>query len=405
LDSVPIARLRTQARVLAMQSTKGKSQEAIRLLEEVVRREPGATEERFVLARLFEIEGDWAKADAQMRYIIDNNPSVPSYRIRYILALLRNKRAGEAGPWLDQLEKLQPEAPLVQQLRAMALSEQGKGDEAVESLRTFAQRHMEQAGFVAQVLELIGRAPAAEAVLRGYVAQKQATEPQSVLVLAEYLGRQGRTRDALDLCQAAWKTCPPGTVADVCCSILLVADPDDSQVRRVEGWLKAAITRQPAVTQLQIALAMLRTVQGRYSEAEALYRQAIAKDAKNIVALNNLAWMIAIKQEGKGAEALQLLGRAIDVAGPRAPLLDTRAVIHLKMGRSDLAVSDLEAAIADNPIPAMYFHLAQAFLMANRRDDAQAAMQDGQRLGLKPNSLDPLERPAYTQVVAALARN
>ena len=153
MDSVPIARLRTQARVLAMQSTKGKSQEAIRLLEEVVRREPGAAEDRFVLARLFEIEGDWAKADAQMRWLIDNNPSVPAYRIRYILALLRNKRAGETGPWLDQLEKLQPEAPLVQQLRAMALSEQGKGDEAVELLRTFAQKHEEQAGFAAQVLE------------------------------------------------------------------------------------------------------------------------------------------------------------------------------------------------------------------------------------------------------------
>ena len=94
------------------------------------------------------------------------------------------------------------------------------------------------------------------------------------------------------------------------------------------------------------------------------------------MALNNLAWMIAIKQEGKGAEALQMLDRAIDVAGPPRPLLDTRAVIHMKMGRSDLAISDLEAAIADNPIAPMYFHLAQAFLMANRRDDAQAALQD-----------------------------
>ncbi len=405
LASVPIARLRTQARVLAMQSTKGKSQEAIRLLEEVVRREPAAAEERYVLARLFEIEGDWARADAQLRWLVDNNPSIPAYRIRYILALLRNKRAGEAGPWLDQLEKLQPGAPLVQQLRAMALSEQGKGDEAVELLRTFAQEHAEQAGFVAQVLELIGRAPAAEAVLRRHVAQKQATEPQSVLVLAEYLGRQGRTRDALDLCEAAWKTCPPGTVADVCSSILLAADRDDTQVRRVEGWLKAQIARQPALAQFQIAMATLRTVQGNFAEAEALYRQAIAKDAKNVVALNNLAWMMAIKQEGKGPEALQLLGRAIDLAGPRGPLLDTRAVIHMKMGRSDLAVSDLEAAIAENPIAPMYFHLAQAFLMANRREDAQTALLDAQRLGLKPNSLDPLERPAYTQVVAALARN
>ncbi len=405
LASVPIARLRPQARVLAIQSTKGKSREAIRLLEEVVRREPGATEERSALARLYEIEGDWAKADAQMRLMVDNNSSVPAYRIRYILALLRNKRAGETGPLLDQLEKLQPDTPLVQQLRAMALSEQGKGDEAVKLLQAFAEKHAEQAGFAAQVLELIGRAPAAEAVLRRQVAQKKATEPQSVLVLAEYLGRQGRTRDALDLCEAAWKTCPPGTVADVCCSILLAADPDDTQVRRVEGWLKAQLARQPSVIQLQIAMAMLKTVQGRFPEAEDLYRRAIEKDPNNVVALNNLAWMIAIKQEGKGAEALQLLERAIVVVGPRGPLLDTRAVIHMRMGHSDLALTDLEAAIADNPAAPMYFHLAQAFLMANRRDDAQAALQDGQRLGLKPNSLDPLERPAYTEVVAALARN
>ena len=280
IDSVPIARLRTQARVLAMQSTKGKSQEAIRLLEEVVRREPGAAEDRFVLARLFEIEGDWAKADAQMRRLIDNNPSVPAYHIRYILALLRNKRAGETGPWLDRLEKLQPEAPLVQQLRAMALSEQGKGDEAVELLRTFAQKHEGQAGFAAKVLEAIGRAPAAEEVLRRHVEQKQSTDPQSVLVLAEYLGRQGRTREALDVCEAAWKTCPPETVADVCCGILLAADPDDTQIRRVEGWLNGFIAKQPSNAQLQIAMAMLRTVQGRYSEAETLYRQTIAREPR-----------------------------------------------------------------------------------------------------------------------------
>ena len=323
-----------QARVLAMQATKGKSQEAIRLLEKSCERDPDAAEDRLVLARLFEIEGDWPKADAQMRWLVDNNPSVPSYLVRYILAILRNKRGGEAGPWLDRLEKLQPETPLVQQLRAMALSEQGKGDEAVGLLLAYAKKHEDQSGFVAQVLEVIGRAPAAEEVLRQYVARNQAKEPQSVLVLAEYLGRQGRTRKALDQCEAAWKTCPPELVADVCCGILLVADPDETQLRRVEGWFKDLIARQPANDKPQISMAMLRTVQGRYSEAETLYRQALSRNEGDVVALNNLAWLIAIKQEGKGAEALQLLGRAIDVAGPRAALLDTRAVIHMKMGRA-----------------------------------------------------------------------
>ena len=86
-------------------------------------------------------------------------------------------------------------------------------------------------------------------------------------------------------------------------------------------------------------------------------------------------------------------------------LLDTRAVIHLAANRSDLAIGDLEEAIAGAPEAAMYFHLARANLMADRVEAARLAWSDGERLGLKAEVLDPLERASFPEIKAAVAPN
>jgi len=75
------------------------------------------------------------------------------------------------------------------------------------------------------------------------------------------------------------------------------------------------------------------------------------------------------------------------------------------MGRSDLALKDLEAATAvGRPIPEMYLHLAQARLIAKDRTGADAALRKAQDSGLDAGSLHPLERKAYDRLLAELTR-
>ena len=108
-------------------------------------------------------------------------------------------------------------------------------------------------------------------------------------------------------------------------------------------------------------------------------------------------------EPGKGREALETINRAIALDGPKPDLLDTRAVVQLSLGQSEPAVRDLQDAIAVNPAGTHYFHLAQAYLQSSDRKSAADALEKGKAAGLTAESLHPLEREAYRQLVGELA--
>ena len=68
-------------------------------------------------------------------------------------------------------------------------------------------------------------------------------------------------------------------VARACVNILAGAKGDDPATRRVARRLEEAVAKdeQGAPAGLLASLAVVRELQGRYPEAEALYRRAIAE--------------------------------------------------------------------------------------------------------------------------------
>src|SRR5262249_19824522 len=151
-------------------------------------------------------------------------------------------------------------------------------------------------GAVALLLEELD-GPAAEEMYRRYAAE--AKRPEALLVLAAYLGRQGRTDEALELCEQAWKTCRPQAVAAGRVAILDAGTGTAGQCERIERWLTAALAKEPDASALRIELANLRHLQGRYAEAESLYRQVLSRPDAPPEAMNNLAWLLAF-QDGHG---------------------------------------------------------------------------------------------------------
>jgi len=56
-------------------------------------------------------------------------------------------------------------------------------------------------------------------------------------------------------------------------------------------------------------------------------------------------------------------------------------------------VQDLRDALAINPRRSiLYVHLAKAYQMSGNQGEARKALQRAEELGIKPESLDPLER-------------
>jgi tetratricopeptide (TPR) repeat protein len=237
-------------------------------------------------------------------------------------------------------------------------------------------------------------------VYRQFVTVSKA--PEAALMLAQFLGRQQRVSEALDLCGKAWESCPPELVALASLTILDAGKATDVHYQRVDRWLAEAVRKHPKLLALQTYQATFRSLRGSFREAEQTYRQAIAQNPRDATALNNLAWLLAFRGENEAREGLGLIQRALDVVGPAPAALDTRGVLHLALGRKDQALKDLEEAAAAGPTAAHYFHLAQAWHAAGKRDRALGALREAQDRGLTADLLHPLERPAYRRLLAQL---
>jgi len=299
------------------------------------------------------------------------------------------------------VEEQEPGAFQTVELRARLLRATGKDREARELLQKYAEEKDAPLLAVAALLEELGEGAAAEPLYRKYAAVPD--QPEKALFLAAYLGRRGRFAEALDLLEQAWKTCPPQAVAFTAVAMLHAPGARAEHFERVARDLETALAKNPDLVPVLLHLATLRDLQGRHAEAEQVYRRLLNRAPDNVVALNNLAWLLA-HQKGKGNEALSLLRRAIDTAGPLPELRDTRAVVSLSLGESKAAVEDLEAVVREAPTATRYFHLARAELLAGHRGSALDALGKAKAAGLKAEALHPLERASYQPLLKELGR-
>jgi tetratricopeptide (TPR) repeat protein len=394
--------IRSKARVLAIPGSRRERREAIRLLEALARREPLLPEDHFLLAQLFEKEGEPQKAHGQMELALALDGKNPRLLVYHARDLVRHGELDQAQHWLARLEVVKPGDLGTMEIKARLLSAGGHGKAAVGLLEAYVNDHHELARPVAVILEQINQPTAAEGMYRRFASLSR--QSGSTLVLAEFLGRQRRTEEALDLCESARSSSPPDVVTSIGLNAVLLAPDNKTQIERVNRWLEEATRTESRKTTLLVNLAILRALQGRYDESERLYRQVLAQDPRNVMALNNLAWLLALKSGGGGSDAEALADRAIGIAGPIPALQDTRALARLANGRHDQAISDLEDVLSSTATPAIYVHLAYAYARAKRHDDAARTVQKVSALGLKAERLHPLDRVVYRQLITDLAQ-
>lgn len=366
-----VEELRTRARVLVTTNRRALRRHAVGFLEELARRQSLNPDDQLLLAQLYEADGQWPKAREQLRGLATGPGAYPLTLAHVARSLLRHNEGKEAGGYIDWLEQAEKN----RQVEA--------GQFGSVELR-------------AQLLELTGKPLEAVELLRQH-AQKEGAPPETALQLAGCLARQDRVVEALDICEKVWARCPPEAVGGASVSVVRSARSGAAQVARVERLLQDAIQKQPKNSLLLLHLADVRDLQERYEDAVALYRQVLKQEEGNVVALNNLAWLLAQKPDG-AAEALTLINQAIQLVGPRAELLDTRAVVHLAQQRTDRAIADLEQSNAEAPNSQRYFHLARAHLLAKDSESAAAFWKKAKASGLEPAQLHPVERVAYRKM-------
>jgi tetratricopeptide (TPR) repeat protein len=379
---------RFQARVLASQATQRLfRQRARELLEEMEHTKALPSDDRFILAMLYEAENEWMKAKPILSELANQKDPAPRHLAYYVQALLEHKELREAAKALEALETLEeqrgpePNAFAAVELRARLLEEQSAADKAIK-------------------------------ILEDHIKRKHAN-PDEVLLVLNAMRRQRKFAQAYQRCLQAWQEgkCTPEAIGGA--SVVLLrsmqaagAPIGDEQVTTIEQHLNKALAAKPKSVILMLHLADLYGQRGRWEEAEAMYRRVLApeNEPKNIVALNNLAWLLVERSSDpqKHREALVRIEAALAGIGRRADLLDTRGLVHMKLGNEAAALADFRAAAADMPTPAHLFHLARAHYKTSDKTNAFKVLKLAQEQGLQASLLHPSEQSEYQRMLVDL---
>jgi tetratricopeptide (TPR) repeat protein len=154
-------------------------------------------------------------------------------------------------------------------------------------------------------------------------------------------------------------------------------------------------------TEAMNVLAILLQTTGRSAESAELYQRLLTLEPDNLIAINNLAWIMCEKQ-GEYRQALELAQRGLKIAPNYIDLIDTRGVAYYRLGQFNKAVQDFTTCIELYPkgLPstvASHFHLARAFAGLGQGDKAveylnQVLELDGRIGGLLTADLAEAQR-------------
>jgi tetratricopeptide (TPR) repeat protein len=105
-----------------------------------------------------------------------------------------------------------------------------------------------------------------------------------------------------------------------------------------------------------------------------IYRRVISLDPNNLLAINNLAWILS-ESQGQYQQALEMAQKGLQLKKQYIDLIDTLGVIYYRMGKFDQAVENLTKAVELYPASssqavAATFHLARALAGAGQKDKA-----------------------------------
>ncbi|HKI19939.1 MAG TPA: tetratricopeptide repeat protein, partial [Isosphaeraceae bacterium] len=353
-DSIEDQRLK--ATVLALRPSR--RDEAVKILEQLGAANLLDAKERFLLAQLYLGQPNEQKYQDEMVKLLNLKVRNPQHLAHFVNYWIGHNQLDQAERWLAELKKAEPQGVAALELEARLLDLRKRKPQLLALLEARGREVPDQIGLVADLLSRYGFAKEAEEAYKAFIA-RDPKQPERVLALAQFLARQDRVTEAMAILKKAWSSCRPEHVALAALPVFTAPSASDGDRRQVEAFVGQAVQTRPEAAVLTARLGVIWLWQSRFDEAEGLFRRLLATDPENVEALNSLAWLLALRDNDKTPEALQLINRAIELHGAKPTLLDTRAVVMIRAGQGQQAISDLRIARDQNPRNVVYArHLA-----------------------------------------------
>jgi uncharacterized protein (TIGR03790 family) len=144
--------------------------------------------------------------------------------------------------------------------------------------------------------------------------------------------------------------------------------------------LGKAITLAPKAVALYLTLANLEEQAASYHSAIARYRQILEIQPENIIALNNLAYALAVRNK-QPTEALPYARKAASLAPRNGSILDTLGWIEHLLGNHEVAAGIFTDAVRVMPADAeVRLHAAVVYAAAGRDEESKKELAEALKL-------------------------
>lgn len=353
--------------------------EAEKLILRAVKENPDLFQARVALVQFYELGGDHRKAQQAAQAAVAARPG--NTAALGLLADTQARGGDSAGAVLTRAKvaEITPNDTTAWIKLAVAQEAAGKFAEAEQSLKKalllkpgLREVEVRLAGLYS------GRKSFDEALSIGRGIQKrEPASPDGYLVEGGVMLAASKRPEAIAAFRAAYAR---EARAEILARLLAALDIDrqDTEARKLaDDWMR----KHPKDVLVPMYEAGMAMGSGKLDAARALYLRVLEREPENVLALNNVAWLLW-KAKDKGAASYA--EKAYRQAPSNPAVLDTFGVILLDAGKVKEALPILRLAVEKAPQSnAILLNYARALARSDKRSEARPHLEKLAALGSK----------------------
>jgi tetratricopeptide (TPR) repeat protein len=373
----PHAEHRQKARLLAIYPFPAHCAEIVDILMRAQFDQPLDANDTLILAQALEKRGESQQADPLWDALPSQPDTTPAILKTCIEHRLGRREVEAATRLLRTLEAKAPDDHDLLLLRSWRHCAADAPQEAAQLIADYVSRNgqgtaedrmsrsLHGAGILSNLLRRYRGDPGVQSPLLKLAEQIYrdilAETPDAALSYAVLLAETGQGDAAVAVLERASGHVPETQRLAAAIYAIEIGGAEESSAQRIEAWVTALVQTEPTAETAMLLEHLLR-IRGEFGRASELNLELLRVMPDNPVVLNNQAWLLTA--QGAGKQALPLIERAIEISGPEAYLLDTRAMARADANDVTGAISDLEQALASEESAVLRCHLAFVYLRA-----------------------------------------